>query len=139
MICFTTLTTRNAWPVKLSARRALGYLGDGINDREFSGNNMDYAGSNSRYGKRYYLNRYVILNLNRTNISVVAADRKYGGFKNADFLFTKNTSFRQEIIVHRNHRSAVPSDASGWHATGCSRRRTLFWRLQAQDQALHGF
>jgi hypothetical protein len=85
------------WPVKLSARRAMGYFGDGINDREFSGNNMDYVGSNSLYGKRYYLDRSVVLNLNRTNISVVAADKKYGGFKKADFLFTKNTSFRQEI------------------------------------------
>jgi hypothetical protein len=83
------------WPVKLSARRAMGYLGEGINDQEFSSNNMDYVGSNSLYGKRYYLDRFVILNLNRTNISVVATIS--GGFKNADFLFTKNTSFRQEI------------------------------------------
>jgi hypothetical protein len=58
---------------------------------------MDYLGSNSLYGKRYYLDRSIFMNLNRTNISVVAADKKYGGFKSADLLFTKNTSFRQEM------------------------------------------
>ncbi len=40
-----TLTVNETWPVVLAARRSIDYIGQGISDRDFMGNNLDYVGA----------------------------------------------------------------------------------------------
>jgi hypothetical protein len=88
---------REHWPVSLKSRRTVGYSGRGINDIDFSGNNLDYMGSSSLYNHRYYNDRAFILNLERTNISVAVPKQTPEGFYGADLHFTKNSGLGMEI------------------------------------------
>lgn len=85
-----------SWPVKLLTRRAMGYSGAGLNDFDFSGNNGDYLGTSSTYNTRFFKDRLVVQNLNRTNVSIVA-DAVKGAFKSAEYEITRNTTYRLDL------------------------------------------
>lgn len=62
------------WPVLLKSRRYIRYNGSGINDRDFGGNNMDYAGTSLLYNTKLEKDRFYSLYLQRLNITVTAID-----------------------------------------------------------------
>lgn len=62
------------WPVTLNESKTMHYQGKGINQRDFSGNNMDYAGSNFLYNNELSEDISVNLSLSRMNISAEATD-----------------------------------------------------------------
>jgi hypothetical protein len=39
------LTVNETWPVVMASRRSIDYIGKGISDRDFLGNNLDYVGA----------------------------------------------------------------------------------------------
>jgi len=77
------------WPVIIGAHREVRYAGRGINDREFSGNNLDYVGSGFLYNTELSKINIRNLNLYRMNVTVVAGD---DGVELVSFLPTKNTT-----------------------------------------------
>lgn len=58
------------WPVFLTSRRNLSYSGLGINDRDYGGNNMDFAGTSFLYNSRMMKDRTYSMSLQRMNITV---------------------------------------------------------------------
>jgi len=62
------------WPVILRSNKALRYSGKEINDREFEGNNLDFAGSNFLYNKELSKDTRVGLLLKRMNATVQATN-----------------------------------------------------------------
>lgn len=59
------------WPVILKSSRQIEYSGKEINDREFAGNNLDYAGSNFLYNKKLSAESNVGMLLKRMNATVL--------------------------------------------------------------------
>ncbi len=43
------LTVNETWPVVMATRRDIDYIGKGISDRDFLGNNLDYVGASHLY------------------------------------------------------------------------------------------
>jgi hypothetical protein len=43
------LTVNETWPVFMASRRSIDYIGKGISDRDFLGNNLDYVGASHLY------------------------------------------------------------------------------------------
>ncbi len=43
------ITVNETWPVVVATRRNIDYIGKGISDRDFLGNNLDYVGSSHLY------------------------------------------------------------------------------------------
>jgi hypothetical protein len=62
------------WQANISASQRLEYSGQNINDRDFSGNNFDYAGANLLYNKNLSKDRTVEMRLNRMNATILATD-----------------------------------------------------------------
>lgn len=62
------------WPVMLNESKTIRYQGKGINQRDFSGNNMDCVGSNLLYNNEFFEDLFVNLSLSRLNITVEAED-----------------------------------------------------------------
>jgi hypothetical protein len=44
-----TITVNETWPVVIATRRSIDYIGKGISDRDFLGNNLDYVGVSHLY------------------------------------------------------------------------------------------
>jgi len=61
-----TLTVNETWPVSLTAKRSTDYVGQGMNDREIFGNNLDYVGSQHLYTTDFRKDRTCDLDLNNT-------------------------------------------------------------------------
>lgn len=64
------------WPAEVSVNRSLEYSGRGINNRDFIGNNMDYAFSNLLYNKKLSKDLSAGIALERMNATVIATDDK---------------------------------------------------------------
>ncbi len=79
------------WPVVLNESKTLRYQGKGINQREFSGNNMDYAGSNLLYNNELFEDLSVNLSLSRRNITVETTDE---ALLSAELKPTKELDYR---------------------------------------------
>lgn len=62
------------WPVSLTIYRTLEYAGKGINERDFSGNNFDFVGTDLRYNKVLSKNQVVEMKLDRMNATVLATN-----------------------------------------------------------------
>jgi hypothetical protein len=62
------------WPVILKSSKSVKYSGTEINDREFAGNNLDFAGSDLLYNKELSKETNVGLLLKRMNATVLATD-----------------------------------------------------------------
>jgi hypothetical protein len=81
-----TFSFHEIWPVSLTSRRTLEYSGRQINDRDFEGNNRDYAGSNLLYNHKLFKDRSVVMWLESMNATVLAND---ASILQADFMPTK--------------------------------------------------
>ncbi len=62
------------WPVFIKASRTLSYKGQQINNRDFVGNNGDFAGTNFLYNRELSKEQRSILWLQRMNATVYATD-----------------------------------------------------------------
>jgi len=69
-----TFTFTEKWPVSLASKRSLQYSGSQINDRDFEGNNRDYAGSNLLYNSELSKERLTVMWLESMNATVQAND-----------------------------------------------------------------
>lgn len=85
------------WPVTLNASKTIDYTGEGINNRDFAGNNLDYAGMNFLYNQELSKDRVANLQLERMNATVVATN-KNETIISADFMPTKYLGY--EITSH---------------------------------------
>ena len=64
------------WPANISASQRLEYSGKCINNRDFSGNNLDFVGTNLLYNKKLSKDRVIEMRLDRMNATVLATDDK---------------------------------------------------------------
>lgn len=62
------------WPAHISAYRSLDYSGKGINDRDFSGNNVDFVETNLLYNRELSKELNTEISLERMNATVYATD-----------------------------------------------------------------
>lgn len=138
---------REEWPVLLKSRRYILYNGSEINDRDFGGNNMDYAGTSFLYNTKLEKDRYYRLYLQRLNITVTAVDDaithveflplrqiryeeasystgianlKYGQAGRDQTSMTKghiNYDVRGEQVYHGPHEMRVKLNATTWGIT----------------------
>ncbi|MDD1758559.1 MAG: hypothetical protein LUQ22_07505 [Methanotrichaceae archaeon] len=81
-----TINYREAWPVLLTSNKTMRYSGQGINDRDFGGNNLDFIGSNLLYNPELAKERRALLWLRSMNATVIATDN---AILSADFKPTK--------------------------------------------------
>jgi len=64
------------WPVSMIVYRTLEYSGKGINDRDFSGNNLDFVGTDLLYNKELSKSLVLEMRLDRMNATVLATDNE---------------------------------------------------------------
>jgi hypothetical protein len=74
------------WPSLLQSRRHLFYSGSQINDRDYGGNNFDYAGTSFLYNTELEKDRTYSMRLQKMNVSIAATEE---GFLQIDYLPTK--------------------------------------------------
>ncbi len=86
-----TFSFREKWPVSLTSRRTLEYSGRQINDRDFEGNNMDFAGSNLLYNSKLFKDRSAVMWLEKMNATVLATD---DSILSAEFMPTKYLGYQ---------------------------------------------
>lgn len=79
------------WPVVINESKTLLYQGKGINQRDFSGNNMDYAGSNFLYNKELAEDLSINLSLSRMNITAEGTDT---AINSVELKTTKDLDYR---------------------------------------------
>ncbi len=69
-----TIQIYQEWPVILKSSKTMKYSGKEINDREFAGNNQDFAGSNLLYNKELSKETNVGMLLRNMNATVLATN-----------------------------------------------------------------
>ena len=62
------------WPVFIKSNRTLAYSGQGINDRDFEGNNGDFVGASFLYNRELTKEQKTVMWLQRMNATVLAVD-----------------------------------------------------------------
>lgn len=62
------------WPAIIRSSKSIRYSGQGINSREYAGNNLDYAGSNLLYNKELSKDSDIDMLITRLNATVQATD-----------------------------------------------------------------
>jgi len=100
------------WQADLIANRTLEYEGRNINDREFVGNNHDYAGANFLYNKKLSKEQNVHLNLTRMNATVVLTDEE---IIYADLMPTRMMEY--ELSAHTTGIADLKYGNSGFRET----------------------
>jgi hypothetical protein len=85
---FTVVQFFEEWPVILRSSKTIKYSGKEINDREFAGNNLDFAGSNLLYNKELSKETNVGMLLRNMNATVIAANDN-DSLLSADFMPNK--------------------------------------------------
>ena len=69
-----TIDFYEKWPVKLNYSKSMEYAGEGINNRDFVGNNKDYVGANFLYNHEFSKERNLNMSLERLNATILATD-----------------------------------------------------------------
>jgi len=69
-----TIDFYEIWPVKLNYSKSVTYSGQGINNREFVGNNHDYMGANFLYNHEFSEERNLNMSMERMNATILATD-----------------------------------------------------------------
>lgn len=88
-----TIKWTEEWPVILNASRSIDYAGLNINDRDYVGNNLDYAGTNYRHNKEFSKERRADLYLERMNATIIATN---DSIISVDFMPTKSIDYEVE-------------------------------------------
>jgi len=90
-----TVTFQEKWPVSLNASRVIDYLGRNINDRDFAGNNLDYAGTELLYNTELSREQKVSMELKRLNATILATNED---IVHAELMATRNLDY--QITTH---------------------------------------
>lgn len=94
-----TIQYVESWPVILKYAKTMNYKGKEINDREFAGNNLDFAGSSLLYNQELSRETNAGLLLKRMNATVLATD---DAILSADFMPS-----REMIYNTRTHTTGI--------------------------------
>jgi hypothetical protein len=86
-----TIDFYEKWPVKLNYSKKMEYTGEGINNRDFAGNNKDYVGANFLYDKEFSKERSLNMSLERMNATILAMDERIDF---ADVKATRDTQYK---------------------------------------------
>jgi len=90
-----TLQFTEEWPAILRSSRSLRYSGQGINSREYAGNNLDFAGSSLLYNTELSKDSDIDMLINRMNATVLATD---DAIRHAELMPEKE--MRYDISTH---------------------------------------
>ena len=71
---YTIEYTGEQWPVIIKASKAIAYSGKQINDRDFEGNNGDFAGTSFLYNRELSKEKMTVMWLQRMNATVIATN-----------------------------------------------------------------
>jgi len=96
------------WPVSMTIYRTVDYSGKGINDRDFSGNNFDFVGTDLLYNRELSKNLIVEMRLDRMNATVLATD--YGVLQ-AERKATRDLNFK--LSTHTTGIADIEYQQSG--------------------------
>ena len=115
------------WPVILKSSKTIKYSGMEINDREFAGNNLDFAGSNLLYNKELSKETNVGMLLRNMNATVFATNDN-DTLLSADFMPNKEMYYDTRTyttgIADMKYRQTSSSyDFKRGTYTGAERRR----------------
>jgi len=86
-----TIDFYEKWPVKLSSIKSMTYSGQGINNREFVGNNKDYVGANFLYNHEFSKERTLNMSLESMNATLLATDE---AIDQAEVMATRDTEYK---------------------------------------------
>jgi len=139
------------WPVFIKSNRTLAYSGQGINDRDFEGNNGDFVGSSFLYNRGLSKELKTIMWLQRMNATVLAVDDStiFAEFKPTKYLgyeIKSNTTgiadlsyrFRntQYDAKHQNYPAFITGEERYWGTYDLARKinmKTAFERSDDPD------
>ncbi|VVB68621.1 Uncharacterised protein [uncultured archaeon] len=99
------ITVNETWPVGMLAQRRLDYMGKGIFDSDYFGNNLDYVGASYSFAKDLRMDRSALLYLNKAwfelgvnNTTLVIFTNRFLPTKSIDYhldsLFQGTATFR---------------------------------------------
>lgn len=95
------LTVNETWPVAMASRRSIDYIGKGISDRDFFGNNLDYVGATHLYVTDLKKERAAFLELRNAwfearfeTINESESDENYTILLSDKFMPGKTTDYR---------------------------------------------
>lgn len=117
------------WPVILRSSKSIRYSGQEINNREFAGNNLDFASSDLLYNKELSKDTDVNMLLRRMNATVLAND---DAILAADFMPSKEMYFDTRIyttgiadLKYRLTRPSVELKTKGYPASSEGEERYI--------------
>lgn len=87
------LTVNETWPVVMATRRDIDYIGKGISDRDFLGNNLDYVGASHLYVQDLKKERAAFLQLKSAWFEAVI-DNETSTLLSDEFLPAKTIDYR---------------------------------------------
>jgi hypothetical protein len=142
------------WPVFIKASRAIAYSGQQINDRDFEGNNGDFAGTSFLYNRELSKEQMTVMWLQRMNATVLATDNsilvaefmptKYLGYLvRANSTGVADLSYRlrdyRYDVKHQNYPALSEGDERYYGTYDLSRKiemRSSFENLESEDSRL---
>ncbi|OPY52955.1 MAG: hypothetical protein A4E49_01610 [Methanosaeta sp. PtaU1.Bin112] len=154
---FTIEYGTERWPVFIKSKRTLAYSGKGINDRDFEGNNGDFAGASFLYNRELSKEQKTIMWLQRMNATVQAADdstifaelkpTKYLGYEiNSSSTGVADLSYRfrdtHYDAKHQNYPALSMSEERYYGAYDLMRKinmKTVFERANNTDDQIEGW
>lgn len=92
-----SLAVIEGWPVAMSARRSIDYIGKGISDCDFFGNNLDYVGASYLQTKDLRVDRAAFLELRNARFEVILNNTTKKFYDNR-FLPAKSIDYRLESL-----------------------------------------
>lgn len=148
---FTIEYKNEIWPVSLRTSRTLEYSGQGINDRDFQGNNGDFVGANFLYNQKLSKEQRSVIWLQRTNATVIATNdsilsaelksTKYLGYQiEAATTGISDLSYKQRDynydVSHQNYPAMSEGEERYYGTYNLSRKiemRSLFEDIEEAD------
>lgn len=129
------LTVNETWPVVLASRRSIDYIGKGISDRDFLGNNLDYVGASHLYVQDLKKERAAFLQLRNAWFEAIL-DNATDTIVLDRFLPAKTTDYRLKsrfkghaVLKYRqaayDRTTAKESVESYWGSFAIDRRITI--------------
>lgn len=129
------ITVNETWPVVMASRRSIDYIGKGISDRDFFGNNLDYVGASHLYVQDLKKERVSFLELKNAWFEGVL-DNETKTIISDRFMPAKTTDYRlrsrfkgHAVLEYRqaalDRTTAKESVESYWGSFAIDRRVTM--------------
>ncbi len=129
------ITVNETWPVVIATRRSIDYIGEGISDRDFLGNNLDYVGASHLYVQDLKEERAAFLELKNAwfegilnNETKTIISDKFMPSKTTDYIL-KSRFKGHAVLKYRqaayDRTTAKESVESYWGSFAIDRRITM--------------